>query len=90
MKRLSGYAKGGINYKSEGWEKTLQEMLPSSRPYLDAVIDGAGGDIVPKASRVLKQGGVICCNGMTVAPKPDFPMVAVLEQIDLRGSSAGS
>ncbi|TVY93411.1 putative zinc-type alcohol dehydrogenase-like protein [Lachnellula willkommii] len=83
-------AKGGVNYKSEGWEKKLQKMLPSGRPYLDAVIDGAGGDIVPKASRILKQGGVICCYGMTVAPKLDFPMVAVFKQIDLRGSSAGS
>ncbi|MCJ1245758.1 hypothetical protein MMC30_002962 [Trapelia coarctata] len=29
-------------------------MLPQSRPYLDAIIDGAGGDIVSKAVKLLK------------------------------------
>lgn len=47
-------AKGGVIYKEKGWEKTLQGMLPKERPYLDAVIDGAGGDIVSKSVRLLK------------------------------------
>lgn len=40
-------AKGGVIYKDEeGWPKTLRKLLPKDRPFLDAVIDGAGGDIV--------------------------------------------
>jgi hypothetical protein len=41
-------------YKEKGWEKTLQGMLPKERPFLDAIIDGAGGDVVQKGSRLLK------------------------------------
>jgi len=83
-------ARGGVNYKTEAWERQLQKMLPSDRPYLDAVIDGAGGDIVARASRILKAGGVICSYGMTVAPKMDWSMQAVLKHIDLKGCTTGS
>jgi len=47
-------AKGGVNYKTEGWEKELKKLLPKDRPYVDAIIDGAGGDVVKKAVRILK------------------------------------
>lgn len=47
-------AKGGVVYKEEGWEKKLQAMLPKDRPFLDAIVDGAGGDIVAKGARLLK------------------------------------
>jgi NADPH:quinone reductase-like Zn-dependent oxidoreductase len=47
-------AKGGINYKEKGWEKTLKELLPKERKFLDAIIDGAGGDVVEKGARLLK------------------------------------
>jgi NADPH:quinone reductase-like Zn-dependent oxidoreductase len=47
-------AKGGVNYKEDGWEKTLAKMLPKERPTLDAIIDGAGGDVVAKSVRLLK------------------------------------
>lgn len=47
-------AEGGVSYKSEEWGKELIKMLPKDRPYIDAVIDGAGGDIVSKAVRSLK------------------------------------
>jgi NADPH:quinone reductase-like Zn-dependent oxidoreductase len=47
-------AKGGVVYKEKDWEKTLQAMLPKERKYLDAIVDGAGGDIVNKGSRLLK------------------------------------
>lgn len=83
-------AKGGVVYKNEGWDRALREMLPPERPYLDAVIDGAGGDIVIKATAILKPGGVIVCYGMTVAPVMDWPMQAVLKNIELKGSTLGS
>jgi NADPH:quinone reductase-like Zn-dependent oxidoreductase len=47
-------AKGGVSYKEEGWEKKLMGMLPKERKWVDAVIDGAGGDVVEKGTKVLK------------------------------------
>lgn len=47
-------AKGGVCYKDADWEKQLLKMLPKDRPYIDAIIDGAGGDIVVKANRFIK------------------------------------
>lgn len=47
-------AKGGVNYKEQGWEKKLVEMLPQERKKLDAIIDGAGGDIVSIGSKILR------------------------------------
>lgn len=47
-------AAGGVNYKEEGWEKKLVELLPKDRKYLDAIVDGAGGDIVSKGVKLLK------------------------------------
>ncbi|KAF2024647.1 NAD(P)-binding protein [Setomelanomma holmii] len=83
-------AKGGVIYKENGWEKKLQGMLPKDRKYLDAIVDGAGGDIVNKGSRLLKAGGVISIYGMTISPKMDFLMGAVLRNIEVRGSTMGS
>ncbi|KAK3307601.1 uncharacterized protein B0T15DRAFT_183741 [Chaetomium strumarium] len=83
-------AVGGVNYKSDGWEKQLGAMLPKERPYLDAVIDGAGGDVVGKTIKLLKPGGVIACYGMTVGPKMDWLMQATLKQVELRGTTMGS
>jgi NADPH:quinone reductase-like Zn-dependent oxidoreductase len=47
-------AKGGVSYKVDAWEKDLKKLLPKDRPYVDAIIDGAGGNIVAKAVRLLK------------------------------------
>jgi len=47
-------AVGGVNYKKGDWEKELMKLLPRDRPYLDAVIDGAGGDICARTLKILK------------------------------------
>lgn len=47
-------AKGGVNYKEKGWEKTLLGMLPKDRKKLDAIIDGAGGDVAEKGAKLLR------------------------------------
>lgn len=47
-------AAGGVNYKEEGWEKKLQGLLPKDRKWVDAIVDGAGGDIIAKGIRLLK------------------------------------
>ena len=83
-------AKGGVSYKAKDWEKQLQAILPEDRQYLDAVIDGAGGDVVSKSVKLLRPGGVISIYGMTVSPKMDWTMQAVLKNIELKGSTMGS
>ncbi|KAI0890431.1 oxidoreductase [Annulohypoxylon maeteangense] len=83
-------AAGGVSYKEAGWEKQLLAQLPASRPYLDAVVDGAGGDIVSKTVKLVRPGGVISVYGMTMGPKMDWTMQAVMKNIDLRGSTMGS
>ncbi|KAF2194283.1 NAD(P)-binding protein [Zopfia rhizophila CBS 207.26] len=83
-------AKGGVNYKEEGWEKKLQALLPKERKWVDAIVDGAGGDVVAKGSKLLKAGGVISVYGMTISPNMDFLMSAVLRNIEVRGSTMGS
>ena len=52
-------AKEGINYKSKGWEKELKKSLPKDRQFLDAIIDGAGGDVVDKGEILLKVCGLV-------------------------------
>ncbi|KAJ6160819.1 hypothetical protein N7470_004215 [Penicillium chermesinum] len=81
---------GGANYKEQGWEKKLLGMLPAGKKTFDAIIDGAGGDSVEKAAKLLKAGGVLSVYGMTVSPKMPFLMQAVLKNIDVRGSTMGS
>ncbi|ETS82677.1 hypothetical protein PFICI_04553 [Pestalotiopsis fici W106-1] len=83
-------ARGGVSYRSKTWDKDLLKQLPKDRPFLDAVVDGAGGDIVGRASRLLKPGGIISCYGMTTSPRMDWVMQAVLKNVELRGSTMGS
>jgi NADPH:quinone reductase-like Zn-dependent oxidoreductase len=83
-------AKGGVNYRDEAWDKKLLAQLPQDRPFIDAIIDGAGGDIIKKGVRVVKAGGVIVQYGMTVAPKMDWLMQAVLKHVELKGTTMGS
>ena len=53
-------AAGGAIYKEEGWEKKLLEQLPKDRKLFDAIIDGAGGDIVEKGAKILRVSLVLC------------------------------
>ncbi|KAI0200127.1 hypothetical protein F4808DRAFT_170117 [Astrocystis sublimbata] len=83
-------AKGGVSYRDKDWDKQLANLLPKDRPFLDAVVDGAGGDVIARTQRILKPGGVVSCYGMTVAPRMDWLMPAVIKNIELRGSTMGS
>ncbi|EXJ88991.1 alcohol dehydrogenase [Capronia epimyces CBS 606.96] len=83
-------AKGGVNYKEATWEKKLLALLPAENKQIDAIVDGAGGDVVEKGAKLLKPGGVIAIYGMTVGPKMPFLMQAVLKNIELKGSTMGS
>ncbi len=48
------------------WPKQLADLLQNNQinSQLDAVIDSAGGDIMGKVSKLLKQGGRVVCYGM--------------------------
>lgn len=83
-------AKGGVVYKDGDWDKQLVGMLPKERPFLDAVVDGAGGDVVARTVKLLKAGGVIVCYGMTLGPKMDWVVQAMLKNVELKGSTMGS
>ncbi|RMZ79313.1 hypothetical protein DV737_g3418, partial [Chaetothyriales sp. CBS 132003] len=74
-------ASGGVNYKEQNWEKKLLGMLPKENKQIDAIVDGAGSDIA---------GGIISVYGMTVSPVMPFLMVAVLKNIEVKGSTMGS
>ncbi|CAK7198705.1 hypothetical protein SEUCBS139899_001369 [Sporothrix eucalyptigena] len=81
---------GGVSYKDADWDKQLLKLLPKERPQFDAIIDGAGGDIIKRSVRLLRPGGVVSSYGMTVSPKMDWLMSAVLRNIELKGSTMGS
>lgn len=83
-------ARGGVLYTDREWPRLLAALLPPDRPFLDAVIDGSGGDIVIRTVPLLKPGGVIIMYGMTLSPVLDWPMQAVMKNIELRGTTAGS
>ena len=87
-------ARGGVSYREHpgDWERRLAAQLPAAEwPFVDAVIDGAGGDAVARAApRLLRPGGVLVSYGMTAAPRVEWPMTAVMRNLELRGSTMGS
>ncbi|GAA5821687.1 hypothetical protein JCM11251_000970 [Rhodosporidiobolus azoricus] len=83
-------AKGGVDYRDASWPKTLTTLLPSSRPYLDAVIDSGGGPIANQVTRVIKDGGIVSCYGQTSGKQIEVGMGFVLKNAELKGSTMGS
>lgn len=87
-------AKGGVLYRDKQWPKQLAAMLVDkckSRPYLDAVIDSAGGEVPAQAASAgLRVGGRIVCYGMTAIPKMTFTMREVLRNVEVLGTTMGS
>lgn len=47
-------AQGGVSYKDEKWDGKLKGLLPEGSKGFDAVIDGAGGDVVDRAVKLLR------------------------------------
>ena len=50
-------AKGGVIYKEKDWHLKLMSMLPNDNKQFDAIVDGAGADVVEKGAKLLKVGG---------------------------------
>eukprot|EP01117_Protostelium_nocturnum_P013715 TRINITY_DN5149_c0_g1_i1.p1 TRINITY_DN5149_c0_g1~~TRINITY_DN5149_c0_g1_i1.p1 ORF type:complete len:352 (+),score=106.90 TRINITY_DN5149_c0_g1_i1:916-1971(+) len=83
-------AKGGVSYKDDNWNRKLKSMLPKERPFLDAVVDSAGSDILSKTCSLMRTGGVISCYGMTTGIPISFQMIPVLKNVEVKGSTMGS
>ena len=84
-------AKAGTEYKDPSWPSKIRSLLPASRPYLDCVVDSAGGEIAAQAQKAgLKNGGKVVVFGMTAAPKTTFTMREVLKNVEVLGSTMGS
>lgn len=81
-------AKGGALYRDAAWPEQVRKLLPADRPYLDTVIDSAGGEISAQAIQAgLRDGGRVVVFGMTAVPKTTFSMREVLKNVDLQGAS---
>ena len=81
-------AKGGAVYKEKDWPKQIASQLPKDRPYIDLVVDSAGGNIGAESMKAgLKAGGTIVCFGMTASPSIPFSMREVLKNVDVLGES---
>lgn len=83
-------AAAGVNYKDADWAKQLQVLLPKDRPYLDAVIDSAGGNITTQLLRLLKHGARVSVYGQTTGKPHTLGMGEILKNVELRGSTMGS
>ncbi|KAM3458079.1 hypothetical protein MY3296_000729 [Beauveria thailandica] len=89
-KAIAMGARGGVSYRDTRWGSGLLELLPDEHPYLDAVVDGAGGNLMAEVAPIMRPGGVIAQYGMTVGNKMDWHMRAVLANLELKGSTMGS
>lgn len=79
-------AHGGALYKDADWPDQVRALLPPSRPWIDVVIDSAGGNIVAQALQAgLRDGGKVVVFGMTAAPNVSLTMRDVLKNVDLQG-----
>ena len=86
-KALKFGAKGGVNYRSEGWAKELSQMSGG----IDLIIDGAGGKSWNEFFKVINFGGRIVQYGAT-AGRPEGINIQALfwKQVSIQGSTMGS
>lgn len=83
-------AAGGALYTEPGWESKLLALLPAERSSFDAIIDGAGGDIVKSGVKLLRNNGTIVSYGMTVGPTMPYTMKALVRNVQVVGTTMGS
>lgn len=81
-------AKGGADYKAEGWATLIRERSGG----IDLVIDSAGGAVVNAALNTLNPGGRYVFFGATLGNPPAGLEMAKLffRQIRLQGSTMGT
>lgn len=80
-------AKGGVNYRSDNWDKALREQSGG----IDIVIDSAGGTGVNQALNTLNAGGRFIFFGATLGNPPQGLEMAKLffRQIRIQGTTMG-
>ncbi len=80
--------RGGINYKTEKWEKTLVQQ--AGGPF-DVIIDSAGGAAFEALLDAAAPGGRIVFYGGTLGVIPELPPAKVFwKQLSILGSTMGS
>jgi zinc-binding alcohol dehydrogenase/oxidoreductase len=81
-------AKGGANYKEDGWDAKLRR---EAKGFFDLIVDGAAGDNFEKLQKILRPGGRIVSYGGTTLSKPTLDIYRLfLTQQKVIGSSMGS
>jgi len=81
-------AKGGANYKEEGWERQLHSSIPQG---FDCIIDSAGGEQWNQLTGLLKAGGRLVFYGATHGNVPNLAIHRLFwKQITICGSTMGS
>lgn len=80
-------AKGGVNYKKEGWDKELKQLSGG----FDAIVDSSGGDTFAKLVDMAKPAGRIAMYGATLgAFSSGVPAKIFWKQLDILGSTMGN
>jgi zinc-binding alcohol dehydrogenase/oxidoreductase len=80
-------AKGGINYKTENWDKELKKMSGG----FEAIVDSSGGETFAKLADIAKPAGRIAMYGATLgAFNSGIPAKIFWKQLDILGSTMGN
>lgn len=80
-------AKGGVNYKKEGWDKELKQLSGG----FDAIVDSSGGDTFAKLVDLAKPAARIAMYGATLgAFNSGVPAKIFWKQLDILGSTMGN
>ncbi|KAG0215119.1 hypothetical protein BGX28_000824 [Mortierella sp. GBA30] len=81
-------AKGGVNYRKDGWEEQLLQVTKGEQ--IHVVIDGASGPgAATILTKVLVPGGIFVTYGQT-AGDFNFGITHILRNVEVRGSTMGS
>ncbi len=80
-------AKGGVNYRTEGWDKSLKQQAGG----FDVVIDSAGGDGLAALTGLCNPGGRIGIYGGSLGKVNGLsPQIVFWKHLSILGSSMGS
>ncbi|MCK6621784.1 MAG: zinc-binding dehydrogenase [Calditrichia bacterium] len=82
-------AKGGANYRTEGWEQEILRLAGDTG--VDLIIDSAGGEGFDKLIEIVKPGGRIVLFGITAGRFSRISLNKVYwRQISILGTTMGS
>ncbi len=80
-------AKSGVNYRTEGWDKSLKQQAGG----FDVVIDSAGGDGLAALVALCNPGGRVGIYGGSLGKVNGLsPQIVFWKQLSILGSSMGS